>query len=144
MYEQYEAFDELEDGLSFIKQKLIESGMISADKIVMEDVLGLEIYNVKSSMDEIHFVAQDFEITYKTDFTLNRMDYRFWSEKLDVALSFLNTSILINDVRIKFLLKILPPAIPHVAVEDIPANNKANHKRDGRMGRKTDANLFVL
>lgn len=38
-----------EDGLSFIKQKLIESGMISADKIVMEDVLGLEIYNVKSS-----------------------------------------------------------------------------------------------
>lgn len=28
-----------EDGLSFIKQKLIESGMISADKIVMEDVL---------------------------------------------------------------------------------------------------------
>lgn len=81
--------------------------MISADKIVMEDVLGLEIYNVKSSMDEIHFVAQDFEITYKTDFTLNRMDYRFWSEKLDVALSFLNTSILINDVRIKFLLKIM-------------------------------------
>jgi hypothetical protein len=96
-----------EDGLSFIKQKLIESGMISAYKIVMEDVLGLEIYNVKSSMDEIHFVAQDFEITYKTDFTLNRMDYRFWSEKLDVALSFLNTSILINDVRIKFLLKIM-------------------------------------
>ena len=35
------------------------------------------------------------------------MDYRFWSEKLDVALSFLNTSILINDVRIKFLLKIM-------------------------------------
>lgn len=96
-----------EYGLSFIKQKLIESGMISSDKIVMEDVLGLEIYNVKSSMDEIHFVAQDFEITYKTDFTLNRMDYRFWSEKLDVALSFLNTSILINDVRIKFLLKIM-------------------------------------
>ena len=54
-----------EDGLSFIKQKLIESGMISADKIVMEDGLWLEIYNVKSSMDEIHFVAQGLKSLIK-------------------------------------------------------------------------------
>lgn len=96
-----------EYGLAFIRQELIKLGIISADKVVMEDVLGLAIYEVKSSMDEIHFVTQEADITYKTDFTLNRMDYQFWSEKLDVVLSFLNTSILINDVRIKFLLKIM-------------------------------------
>lgn len=96
-----------EFGLSCIKNDLVNAGMISEDKKVLEDVLGLEIYEVKSSMDEIHFVAEDFEIKYKTKFHLERKEYQFWNEKLDIAMSFLNTSNLINDVRMKFLLKIM-------------------------------------
>ncbi len=96
-----------EFGLSCIKNDLVNAGMISEDIKVLEDVLGLEIYEVKSSMDEIHFVAEDFEIKYKTQFRLERKEYQCWNEKLDVAMSFLNTSNLINDVRMKFLLKIM-------------------------------------
>lgn len=96
-----------EYGLSCIKIALVKDGIISEDKIVLEDVLGLEIYEVKSSMDEIHFVAEDLEIKHKTEFVLERKEYQFWCEKLDITISFLNTSNLINDVRMKFLLKIM-------------------------------------
>ncbi len=96
-----------DEGIAYIKQELIKMGKISDSIIVMEDVLGLKIYEVESSMDEIHFVAQDVEIKYKTDFMLDRTSFKYWDEKIDVALSFLSTSILINDVRLKFLLKIM-------------------------------------
>lgn len=94
-------------GLEAIKKWLVCEGKISEHKRVMEDVIGLEIYEVISSMDEIHFVAQELEVKYNTDFELKRHSFGYWDDKLDVTLSFLNTSNLINDVRIRFLLKIM-------------------------------------
>ncbi|MGL5149320.1 MAG: hypothetical protein ACRC7N_01955, partial [Clostridium sp.] len=96
-----------DEGLAYVKEQLIKVGRISEDKRVMEDVLGLEIYEVVNSMSEIYFVSQEIKIKCDTDFELNIQRFKYWNEKLDVALSFLNTSILINDVRIKFLLKIM-------------------------------------
>ena len=96
-----------EHGLLIIRNQLLEMGRITPDQIVREEFLGLNIYKVVSDIDEIHFVAQDFEIKYDTDFKLDNIILKSWNEKLDVALSFLNTGSLSNDIRIKFLLKIM-------------------------------------
>ena len=96
-----------EDGLEYIKQQLVASGRITKDVKVLEDVLGMSIYKVNTSMNEIHFVAQDAEIKYNTDLKLEWKNFKSWSEELDIVTSLLNTSILINDVRMRFLLKIM-------------------------------------
>lgn len=110
-----------EHGLDFIKKRLVDNGIISEDKKVMEDVLGLEIYEVISSMDEIKFVAQEIEIKKNTKFEIKRHNFEFWNDKLDIALSFLNTSNLINDIRIRFLLKIM-------AIEVLVSDKEHNDK----------------
>ena len=46
--------------------------------------MGLNIYKVVSDIDEIHFVAQDFEIKYDADFKLDNIILKSWNEKLDV------------------------------------------------------------
>ena len=106
-------------GINYCREKLMAEGKISKNTRVMEDVLGLEIYEVTSSMNEIYFVAEDFKLLYNTDFKFQKQNFEFWDDKLDTALSFLNTSILINDVRIKFLLKIM-------CIEVLVSNKKYN------------------
>lgn len=96
-----------EDCLEILKQKLIARKIITNDVRVLEDVLGMAIYEVNSDMNEIHFIAQDVEIKYKTDLSIEWKNFKTWSEELDAVTSLLNTSFLINDVRIRFLIKIM-------------------------------------
>lgn len=94
-------------GIAYIRLKLIQEGRITKDKHVLEDVLGLAIYEVKKYLNEIHFISQDFKIIQHNDFNLKFNRYKEWNEKLDIAVSLLSTSSLINDIRMKFLLKIM-------------------------------------
>lgn len=110
-----------EAGLAFLKQKFVDNGIISENQNVMQDALGLEIYEVISSMDEILFVDQTIEIKKNTNFEIKRYNFEFWNNKLDIALSFLNTSNLINDIRIRFLLKIM-------AIEVLVSDKEYNDK----------------
>lgn len=95
------------EGLQFLKSQLVNKGIVDSNKVLVEDVLGLAIYEVEKSMDELHFVSQDLEIQINSSLKIERKVYDGWDEKLDIALSLLSTSNLINDVRVKFLLKIM-------------------------------------
>ncbi|EQF22291.1 hypothetical protein QEW_4460 [Clostridioides difficile CD160] len=110
-----------EEGLDMLKNKAIREKKISKDTRVLEDILGLEIYEVISSMNEIYFVAQGLEIKYNTDFKLKRRSFEFENDKLDIVLSFLNSSSLINDRRIRFLLRIM-------AIEVLVSDKEYNEK----------------
>ncbi|HFL3653738.1 TPA: hypothetical protein ACG3P3_001462 [Clostridioides difficile] len=110
-----------EEGLNIIKNVLVCKGEISEDTRVIGDVLGLEIYEVISSMNEIHFVADAFKIKCNTDFKLKRRSFEFENNKLDIVLSFLNSSSLINDIRIQFLLRIM-------AIEVLVSDKEYNEK----------------
>ena len=97
----------IKENLSYIKDDMVNKGIITANKRVEKDVLGLNVYNVISEIDEIHFFDSHMKIKHKVDFKLDNIHLNSWNERLDVVLSLLNTSSLINDIRMSFLLKVI-------------------------------------
>ena len=92
-------------------KELIRAGFFGKkipDNIAIEDeYIGLRVFEVKESMDEVRFVAQEIEATYTTDFLINYHTFSHWDCKMDAALSLLTASVSINDIRIKFLLRLM-------------------------------------
>ena len=96
-----------EFGLSDIRKDLLIRGIITEDIRVLKDILGLAIYEVKTDLSEIHFVGEEYSFKENTDFKIQHKKYQYWCDKLDASLSLLNSSNLVNDIRLNFLLKIM-------------------------------------
>ena len=96
-----------ESGLSYIREDLLKRGIITENTRVLKDILGLAIYEVKTNLNEIHFVGEELSIKQNTEFKIQHKKYQYWCDKLDISLSLLNTSNLVNDIRLNFLLKIM-------------------------------------
>lgn len=93
-------------------KSLLRSGAIFGEKIpddvaIEDEYIGLQVFEVKESMQEVRFVAQEIEIMRDTDFLINYRPLLFWDFKMDISLSLLTASVSVNDSRIKFLLRLM-------------------------------------
>ena len=89
-----------QDGLKYCRQKLFRENKITTEKI-KEDILGLTVHEVDNNLEEYYFIPHEYvslELSY---------DKVIWNDKISTCLSVLNSSELVNDRRLRFLLKIM-------------------------------------
>jgi len=103
-------------------EALLRSGSLFGEKIpdnvvIENEYIGLQVFEVKESMREIRFVDQEAEVTYNMDFFIDYHVFLCWNFKMDIALSLLTASISINDIRVKFLLRLM-------AIESLVPNSQ--------------------
>lgn len=83
-------------------------GEVIPESIQLEnDYVGLKVFEVAETLNEIRFIAQEIELSTKSDFALCVPVLNAWDNQMDISLSLLNTSIGINDSRLTFLLRLM-------------------------------------
>lgn len=95
---------------------------VPESKRIEDDYIGLKVFYVEHSLDEIQFIRQDVELQRSMDFSIEYHDFRNYSLAMDISLSLLSTSISINDVRLKLLLRIM--AVEALAPKSAPRDEK--------------------
>lgn len=94
-------------GKALLRSRALFGEKIPDDVAIKDEYIGLQVFEVKESIREIRFVAQEVEVIYNTDFLIDYHPFRDWNFEMDIALSLLTASISINDIRITFLLRLM-------------------------------------
>lgn len=87
-----------------------------ANKTVKNEILGLGIYQLNEDISEVKFISQNAKLTKKVKFPDIEIEEYKGNNKLNIAYSLLNSSNVINDLRVSFLLKV--SAIESLVPED--------------------------
>lgn len=85
-----------------------ECGQSPPDQHIIEnECIGLGVYEIEKSLGEITFVSATARGQISQDFSLQHETLAYWDETMDTALSLLSSSTGVNDVRIKFLMRLM-------------------------------------
>lgn len=84
-----------------------EYGLEGEHKIIENDCVGLGVYEVKDNLSEIQFVNAEGHGELSTKFALDNKVFKQWNKYMDTSLSLLVSSVSINDMRVKFLLRMM-------------------------------------
>ncbi|MEK4529901.1 hypothetical protein NST38_31345 [Paenibacillus sp. FSL H8-0104] len=91
-----------EEGIEIMKLQFPEL----TNKTVENDILGLSIYHFNEDISEVKFVGQEIQILKKIPPPIiDMVDYKE-DDKLKTAYSLINSSNVVNDLRVSFILKI--------------------------------------
>lgn len=94
-----------QDGLERLREELLSKNKITTET-VKEDILGLTIHKVNKNLEEYYFVPHECLVREENSLNLNYRNV-VWDDKISTSLSVLNSSELVNDRRLRFLLKIM-------------------------------------
>ncbi|CCX37390.1 unknown [Clostridium sp. CAG:1013] len=97
---------------------------------IENDYIGLKIFQVKTDLSELTFFKSSVSAKSSANFSLSYPLEKVWTDRLDISLSLLNSSIHEHDIRIQFLLRImaieaLVPSSDKYGPEYIEAKKKA-------------------
>ncbi|NFG41029.1 hypothetical protein FC789_07530 [Clostridium botulinum] len=93
------------DGLEYWSKKLLKENKITTETI-KEDILGLTIHEVNNNLEEYYFIQHGYDLRENDSLELTYTKV-VWDAKISTCLSVLNSSELVNDRRLRFLLKIM-------------------------------------
>lgn len=94
-------------GVSRWIQLCAEYNLEGGNKIIENDCIGLGVYEVKDNLSEIQFVNAEGHGELSTNFALDNKVFKEWNKFMDISLSLLVSSVGINDLRVKFLLRMM-------------------------------------
>lgn len=96
-----------EEGKRLLRQGALFGVTIPENTAIENEYIGLRVFEVKESMSEICFIAQEAEAHIAQNFALDYSEFPNWNPQMDISLSLLSASISVNDDRIKYLLRLM-------------------------------------